>query len=75
MAKIVRGKVRLKSLRALRLALGFTQKQLADRLGISSRQVCRYETSGCYPRGPLMERLCEVFGCDETQLLSSMKAA
>ena len=75
MTKITKTKVRLKSLRKLRLAKKLTQKQLAELLGISVRQVSRYETTGCYPRGPLLERLCEVLGCQETQLIRAAKVA
>lgn len=69
------GCIRLKGLKNLRLARRLTQKQLADLLGISVRQITRYENGGSHPRSSLMARLRRVLQCTEIQLLRAPKAA
>lgn len=74
MARLVE-EIRLKGLKKFRLAMGLTQKQLAALLGISERQVSRYETMCSCPRGPVLKRMCKLFGCKDIQLMKAPRAA
>lgn len=71
----VKGVVRLKSLSKFRSAKKLTQNQLAELLGICSRQVCRWETGESRPREAQLERLCKVLGCTEIQLLRAPRSS
>ena len=74
MATQMEGEIRLKSLKKFRLAMGLTQKQLAALLGISERQVSRYESLFSCPRGPVLRRMCKLFGCTDIQLMRAPRA-
>ena len=45
-----------------RHALGWTQRQLADRLGVAVKSIGNWETNARQPRGPQLARLGEVLG-------------
>ncbi len=59
--------------RDLRKAKGFTQRQLADRLGVSFTYVSKVENEklhfGDYPSEKFIHKLAEVLGADEDELL------
>ena len=50
------------NLRRLRLAKKLTQEQLAERLGVSSQSVSRWETCVTYPDVMLLPELAKIFG-------------
>ena len=53
------------TLKMLRKRHGYTQKQLADKLGVSLSTVKKYETvrtkHGSSPIAPIMEKICELY--------------
>jgi predicted ATPase/transcriptional regulator with XRE-family HTH domain len=50
-------------LRAARMEHGWTQQQVADRIGAPlSLNVCRWENGTAYPSAYYIERLCQLFG-------------
>ena len=51
-----------KKIRQLRFRAGFTQEQLADRLGIGAQAVSKWENSVAMPDISLLPLLAEVFG-------------
>lgn len=72
----MKGEPKLKGLKALRLANNLTQEELANLLGVSVRQVCRWETEDSKPRTTELElRLCEILGCTVAQLWGFTQAA
>ena len=48
-------------LRELRITLGYTQKQLADRLGISAESVSMYELGKRRPQKEIQKRINHLF--------------
>ena len=50
-----------KRLRELRISLGYTQKQLADRLGISAESVSMYELGKRRPQKEIQKRINHLF--------------
>jgi transcriptional regulator with XRE-family HTH domain len=53
-----------------RRALGLTQIQLAEAIGVTSRAVYSYENNGVIPRGNNRRRLCEVLGISQEYLMN-----
>lgn len=47
-----------------------TQKEFADRLGITQRAVVNYESLGRTPKGAVLKKICEEFGVSEQWLLT-----
>lgn len=54
----------------LRKELGLTQKELADRIGVSDKAVSRWENGRNYPDIEIMQSLAEVLGVSVSELLS-----
>ena len=52
-----------------RIAAGFTQTQLAERLGVTQLTVSRWENEGRIPRRPMLYKLAEMLSCDPRDLL------
>ena len=46
-----------------RLAAGFTQEELAARIGVDRTSVAKWETGKAYPRGETLEKLAATLGC------------
>lgn len=59
---------------ALRKANGFTQKQLADLLGVSDKAVSRWERDETLPDLTLIPVLAEIFGVTADELLRGQRA-
>ena len=57
-------------LRALRKAKGFTQKQVADKLGILPKTVSKWETGHGFPDVSMVSQLAEILGVSEKIILS-----
>ncbi len=53
-----------------RKAKGFTQMQLAEKLGITDRAVSKWETGKAMPDTAVMLQLCDVLGINVNELLS-----
>lgn len=58
----------LKGLKALRDAKGLSQAELAELVGVSSRQVSRWETGESDPLASLIPKICRALGCSLDQL-------
>ena len=56
-------------IRDLRLANGWTQGDLADRMNTAKSVVSRYETERLGLDVPIINRLCNIFGCTADYLL------
>ena len=61
----------MKQLRAWRLRRFLTQKQLAERLGVTYQMVQRWETGRAFPRPSSLKRLCEALEVELDQLLTA----
>lgn len=59
-----------KFIAAERKQKGYTQRQLADRLGISDKTISKWETGKGFPEMSLMLPLCECLGITVNELLS-----
>lgn len=57
-------------LRDLRKAKGFTQKQVADRLGVLPKTVSKWETGKGFPDVSVVSELSEILGVSEKIILS-----
>lgn len=59
--------------RELRTQHGLTQKQLAERLGVSMSYICKVETErlhfGDYPSAKFIHKLADAMNADEDELL------
>ena len=49
-----------KNLKRIRKSKGFTQENLAERIGVERRQITRIETGKSYPSFNSLDNLCEV---------------
>lgn len=56
-------------IRAVRIAAGMTQQQLADALGVAQQSVTRWETGEREPRVSTLKRIAAVLGCDLRDLI------
>ena len=56
------------NLREIRKANGLTQKQVADRLGITSQAVCRWENNRTEPDMYTVAKLALILGCTTDDL-------
>ena len=65
----------LKGLKALRDAEGLSQAELAELVGVSSRQVGRWETGESEPLASLIPKICRALGCSLDQLWGISDAA
>ncbi|MBQ2578664.1 MAG: helix-turn-helix transcriptional regulator, partial [Lachnospiraceae bacterium] len=54
----------------LRKEKGYTQKQLADRIGVSDKAISRWETGRGLPDTSIMPALCEALSISVNELLS-----
>lgn len=53
-----------KRIKEARENLGLTQKELADKLGITGSAITNYENNTSHPKEPIMYKLFEVLHCD-----------
>lgn len=50
------------TLRAARLNAGYSQKVAADLLHISNKTLCAWENGKTFPKQPMIEKMCELYG-------------
>lgn len=50
-------------LKLCRMAVGITQQELADMVGASSMDVCRWETNRSYPSPEMRRRVADALDC------------
>ena len=58
-----------KLIAALRRANGYTQRELADKLGVSDKSISRWERDECAPDLTLLPVIAEIFGITTDELL------
>lgn len=50
------------SLKAARVNVGLSQKEAAEKLGISNKTLCSWENGKTYPDQPMIEKICVLYG-------------
>lgn len=50
------------TLAAARKNAGYSQKKAADLLGISNTTLCSFEKGKSFPKQPMIEKMCELYG-------------
>lgn len=63
------------NLRNYRKSMGLTQKELGDRIGVTSQAVCKWENGTRFPKMPDLLKLCEIFGCTPDDLVKESSDA
>lgn len=58
-------------LQKLRKERGYTQSELAEKVGVSCRSIQNYELGDRYPKRDILNRLCNVLGTKIEYLVSS----
>jgi transcriptional regulator with XRE-family HTH domain len=61
-------------LRSKREAAGFSRARLAELVGVSERQIARYE-GGAHPTLPVAQRIAEALGCSLDDLVDGVAVA
>lgn len=54
-----------------RTAIGITQDQLAEKLGVDRSTVAKWELGKSYPRTSLLPKISEILGCTVDELFKS----
>ena len=64
------------TLKAARVNAGYTQKEAAERLGVSNTTLCNWENGVSFPDVPYIEKICELYGLsyDDIIFLPSQSA-
>ena len=57
------------SLRALRVNLGLTQKEAAEKIEISTDTLSNYETGKSYPDVPVIKRIEKAYGVEYKDII------
>lgn len=50
------------SLKAARVNANLSQKEAAEKLGISNKTLCSWENGKTYPDQPMIEKVCNLYG-------------
>lgn len=53
-----------------RIQAGYTQKEVAKKLGVSRTTVSMWETGSNFPRGALLKAIAELYNCKLEDLLN-----
>lgn len=53
-----------------RKAKGWTQKKVADKVGVDQSQICNYEKGGYKPKYDTALALAELFGCTVGEIMA-----
>jgi len=64
-----------KLVRRLRVAIGLTQPQLADRVGVTLFEICRWETARMQPQARVLQKLAKALGVSPARLVAVYKPA
>lgn len=54
-----------------RIAIGITQDQLAEKLGVDRSTVTKWELGKSYPRASLLPKISEILGCTVDELFEN----
>ena len=60
----------MNAIREFRKKKGWTQKDLADKLGVALDTISRYETESREPRASELKKMAEIFGCSVDAILN-----
>ena len=58
-------------LREIRMKCGFTQKELAQKISVSTKCISMWETGDRNPSISMLKKLAEVLGCTADKLLDT----
>lgn len=50
------------TLKAARVNAGYSQKEAAEKLGISNATLCKWENYICFPDAQQIDKICELYG-------------
>ena len=65
----MKGKALAVNLKKKRIQLGVTQKELAQKTGISQSLICNYERCKISPTPPNIKRITDALGCAEMDII------
>lgn len=57
------------TLKAARVNAGFTQKEAAEKLGISNVTLCNWEKGVSFPDAQQIQKICELYGVSYDNLI------
>ena len=63
------------SLAAARVNAGFSQKEAAERLGISNKTLCSWENYQSYPAADKVQMICDLYAIPYDQINFAQKSA
>jgi len=63
--------MKLRNLAQMRIKAKLTQEKLGRKIGMTGRQVSRWEAGDAFPSACAMERLVRVFKCREIDLIGT----
>lgn len=58
-----------KAIKTLRNKKGFSQKDLAEKIGISTNALCQIERNNSFPQKSTIAKICEIFNIPSSYLL------
>lgn len=63
------------SLAAARVNAGLSQKEAAEKLGISNKTLCSWENYQTYPSSDMVAKICELYGIPYDQINFAQQSA
>ena len=60
----------IKGIKKARLRARMKLREVAEAIGVEIRTVQKWESQDSFPRGARIQKLCEVLGCSEAELLN-----
>jgi transcriptional regulator with XRE-family HTH domain len=63
------------SLAAARVNAGLSQKEAAEKLGISNKTLCSWENYLTYPSADIVPKICELYGIPYDQINFAQQSA
>lgn len=63
------------TLAAARVNAGLSQKEAAEKLGISNKTLCKWENYESYPGADMIPKICELYGIPYDQICFASKSA
>jgi transcriptional regulator with XRE-family HTH domain len=63
------------SLAAARVNAGLSQKEAAEKLGISNKTLCSWENYQTYPSADMVQKICELYGIPYDQINFAQQSA
>lgn len=63
----------MKNIAKKRLSIGISQRDLAEKVGVTDSAVCQYETGKRSPSIETLKKIAEVLGCSVDDLIKEVK--